>query len=212
MDFQDFQKNSRDEPLSRADLDDDPFRQFERWFQAACDSNILQPNAMSLATVSADRVPALRTVLMKTFDEQGFVFFTNYRSTKAQHIEHNPNVTLLFPWIELERQVIITGVASKVSLAESTAYFATRPRGSQLGAWVSEQSAVIESRAVLNLALQQLKQKFSDAEVSLPSFWGGYRVVPQRIEFWQGQPSRLHDRFLYTRQDHGDWLIHRLAP
>lgn len=212
MDFQDFQKNSRDEPLSRADLDDDPFRQFERWFQVACDSNILQPNAMSLATVSADRVPALRTVLMKTFDEQGFVFFTNYRSTKAQHIEHNPNVTLLFPWIELERQVIITGVASKVSLAESTAYFATRPRGSQLGAWVSEQSAVIESRAVLNLALQQLKQKFSDAEVSLPSFWGGYRVVPQRIEFWQGQPSRLHDRFLYTRQDHGDWLIHRLAP
>lgn len=212
MDFRDFQNNSRDEPLSRSDLDDDPLLQFERWFQDACQSDILQPNAMSLATVAPDGAPGLRTVLLKTFDQHGFVFFTNYRSKKAQHIASNPKVSLLFPWIALERQVIISGSASKVPLTESAAYFATRPRGSQLGAWVSEQSAVIESRGVLNQALAQFKQKFSSDPVPLPGFWGGYRVVPDRFEFWQGQPSRLHDRFLYSRSEGAGWKIDRLAP
>lgn len=212
MDFQDFQNNSRDEPLSESDLRENPFDQFEDWFKTACESSILQPNAMSLATVAPDGVPGLRTVLLKTFDADGFVFFTNYRSAKAQHIQHNPKVTLLFPWVALERQVIIAGTASKVSLAESSSYFASRPRGSQLGAWVSEQSAVIESRSVLNQALNQLKEKFSGKDVPLPSFWGGYRVRPQSMEFWQGQPSRLHDRFLYTRQENGRWKMARLAP
>lgn len=212
MDFKDFQANSRDEPLSRSDLSDDPFGQFESWFQAACRSDVLQPNAMSLATVSAEGHPSVRTVLLKTFDARGFVFFTNYQSAKARQIEHNPNVTLLFPWIALERQVIISGVASKVPLAESAAYFATRPRGSQLGAWVSEQSRVIESRSVLNQALAKMKQRFASGEVPLPDFWGGYRVVPSRFEFWQGQPSRLHDRFQYLLTESGSWQIERLAP
>jgi len=198
--------------LDRAHLKPDPFDQFALWFQQAMDAKIVEPNAMSLATAGADERPLVRTVLLKSYDQRGFVFFTNFESRKARHIAENPNVSLLFPWLALERQVIVSGSAHKISTAESLAYFITRPRGSQLGAWVSAQSSIITTRSLLEQKWEEMKRKFADGEVPLPSFWGGYRVVPHEIEFWQGRPSRLHDRFLYTRQPDGSWNIARLAP
>jgi pyridoxamine 5'-phosphate oxidase len=198
--------------LEREDLKDSPFDQFAAWFEEACGCGMQEPNAMSLATASADGRPLLRTVLLKTFDARGFVFFTNLESRKAKHIAENPNVSLLFPWLPLERQVIVTGKAERISTAEAFQYFITRPRGSQLGAWVSAQSSIITSRTVLEMKLEEIKRKFAEGQVPLPSFWGGYRVAPQEIEFWQGRPSRLHDRFLYSQQQDGSWTIHRLAP
>ena len=201
-------------PLRRADLDPDPLRQFERWFGEAMDSGIQDPSAMSLATAGSDLQVTIRTVLLKRFDAGGFVFYTNYESTKARQIAENPQVALLFPWLEQNRQVKITGVADKVPQAESLKYFLSRPRGSQLGAWVSAQSRPIRSRDLLLGKLKEMQQRFASGDISLPEFWGGYRVSPKTIEFWQGQPDRLHDRFRYRRDPASEngWIIERLAP
>ncbi|MCO6491523.1 MAG: pyridoxamine 5'-phosphate oxidase [Phaeodactylibacter sp.] len=198
--------------LSRQMLNDDPFRQFEHWFQQALNSEAATPNAMSLATVAPDGQPSQRTVLLKYFDQDGLVFFTNYESRKAREIAGNPKVSLLFYWVELERQVHITGCTERISTAESLKYFMSRPRGSQIGAWVSSQSSAVGSRQLLLAKFEEMKRKFHNQEVPLPSFWGGYRVAPASFEFWQGRPNRLHDRFLYTRQGDGGWELERLAP
>ncbi len=198
--------------LSRENLEADPFKQFETWFKQACDAELLEPNAMSLATTSAKGEPSLRTVLLKYFDSQGFVFFTNYESNKAKQIEENPYVALLFLWLPLERQVKIKGKAAKISTAESLSYFVTRPRGSQLGAWSSAQSSIISSRQLLEMKFDEMRRKFEQGQIPLPSFWGGYRIVPHYFEFWQGRPNRLHDRFCYSLGDNQTWDIHRLAP
>ncbi|MCW1923328.1 pyridoxamine 5'-phosphate oxidase [Luteolibacter arcticus] len=211
MDLSEFRKEYSDRGLHREDLDANPMVQFERWFQQAVELGLHEPNAMSLATVDATGRPLLRTVLLKYFDTNGFVFFTNYQSRKARHIAENPQVSLLFPWVILERQVIVQGRAEKISAAESLKYFTSRPRESQLGAWVSDQSSVISSRKLLLQKLAEIKQKFAHGEVPLPSFWGGFRVVPETIEFWQGGPARLHDRFFYEWKDAG-WEIERLSP
>lgn len=211
MDISDYRREYTQTGLSRDSLLATPFLQFELWFKQACEVDIIDANAMTLATVSASGIPSVRTVLLKTFDENGFVFFTNYSSQKAKQIAENSNVALLFPWTGLERQVEITGKAEKVPTAESLKYFASRPEGSQLGAWVSRQSSVINTRQALEMQWEKMKQKFSEGKIPLPDFWGGYRVIPQKIEFWQGRINRLHDRFEYTRQESG-WKIDRLAP
>ena len=198
--------------LEEDQLKPNPLDQFALWFQETMDARIIEPNAMSLATTGANQCPLVRTVLLKSYDERGFVFFTNFQSRKARQIAENANVSLLFPWLALERQVIVCGSAEKISTAETMAYFITRPRGSQLGAWVSAQSSIITTRTLLEEKWEEMKRKFGEGQVPLPSFWGGYRVVPREIEFWQGRPSRLHDRFLYTRQADGSWRIDRLAP
>lgn len=201
----------QDEQLDTPDLGPDPLLAFEKWFAAASDTDIVDPNAMSLATSAAGQV-SVRVVLMKYWDTDGFVFFTNYESRKAKQIAENPCVGLLFYWECLRRQVRIEGTAARISAAESLKYFATRPRGSQLGAWCSQQSSVISSRDVLNAKLAEMKRKFANHQVPLPSMWGGYRVEPHRIEFWQQGQDRLHDRFLYERTPNGGWSLHRLAP
>lgn len=211
MDIRELREEYRQAELSRETLLSSPFDQFERWFQQAIDAEVIEPNAMILATVAPDGSPMTRTVLLKYFDRQGLVFFTNYNSRKAQHIQHNPQVSLLFPWFTLERQVQVTGTAAKISTAESFRYFLSRPRTSQLGAWCSQQSAVITSRSVLLKQFEAMKHKFKDREIPLPDAWGGYRVVPDSFEFWQGRPYRLHDRFLYHLEPAG-WAIQRLAP
>lgn len=211
MDVSDLRRSATGPALERADLHDDPIVQFEHWFSDACDSSRMDPNAMTLSTVDPENRPASRTVLLKYFDERGFVFFTNLESSKAGHIAANANVALLFFWRELGRQVSIRGTAAKIPTRETLKYFATRPRGSQIGAWVSSQSSIISTRSLLEAKFEELKQKFRDKEIPLPSFWGGYRVAPREIEFWQGRDNRLHDRFLYARQDDG-WRIDRLAP
>ena len=211
MDISNLREEYTQAGLSRANLLSNPFEQFELWFRQAQQAQLAEPNAMSLATASAQSAPTLRTVLLKCFDDNGFVFFTNYSSNKARDISDNPQVALMFPWVALERQVVIQGRAEKISTAESLRYFTSRPTGSQLGAWVSNQSSVITGRKVLEMKLAQMKQKFRDGKIPMPDFWGGYRVVPEKIEFWQGRPSRLHDRFLYSRQD-SQWHIDRLAP
>lgn len=198
-------------PLEREHLDPDPIAQFERWFEEACQDVDTEPNAMTLATVDSAGAPAVRMVLLKFFDRNGFVFFTNLESRKAVHIDSNPEVALLFWWPQLERQIEISGVAERISNVEAAKYFMTRPRGSQLGAWVSQQSHVLTSRKALEMKLEEMKRKFANREVPLPSFWGGYRVVPSAIEFWQGQADRLHDRFQYVREGER-WRIQRLAP
>ena len=198
--------------LRRADLHEDPYDQFGSWFKQACNADIIDPNAMSLATASADGHPTLRTVLLKYYDRKGFVFFTNLESTKARQIAENTNVSLLFPWLALDRQIIITGNAEKIQAKEALNYFITRPRGSQLGAWVSSQSSVISSRSVLEIKLDEMRRKFLKGKIPLPSFWGGYRVTPSQFEFWQGRPNRLHDRFRYSLLNGDYWKIERLAP
>lgn len=208
--------NMRDEfekaGLHRRDLDPNPVQQFASWFEDVQRAGYRMPNAVTLATVSPDGQPSMRMVLLKMFDEQGFVFYTNYESRKAKEIAENPKVALHFPWHDLERQVIITGTAEKVSTAESVKYFLTRPKGSQIGAWVSNQSSVISSRQALMMKFEEMKRKFEHGEVPLPSSWGGYRIAPTSFEFWQGQKSRLHDRFRYTPDGLGGWEIARLAP
>ena len=211
MDVSDLRRSATGRALEREDLDRDPFRQFENWFGEACESDVLDPNAMSIATVDELGRPSSRTVLLKYFDARGFVFFTNLTSAKAQHMDVNENVALLFFWPSLGRQVRITGTVDQIPKKETLRYFMTRPRGSQIGAWVSAQSSVIGSRSLLEAKFDEVKRKFADGEVPLPSFWGGYRVAPRAIEFWQGRNDRLHDRFVYTRvQD--NWNIDRLAP
>lgn len=198
--------------LRRQDLNECPFAQFAAWFDEACESNLIEPNAMSLSTVGAEGRPSLRTVLLKSYDTKGFVFFTNLESRKAGEIRQNPNVALLFPWLALERQVIVCGQAQEISRTETLAYFLTRPRGSQIGAWVSCQSSVISSRTILEMKFDEMMRKFANGEVPLPSRWGGYRVVPREVEFWQGCPNRLHDRFLYALRADSHWDINRLSP
>ena len=198
--------------VSRADLDPDPIRQFQRWFEETIAQDIPEPNAMTLATVDVRGQPYARTVLLKLYDERGFVFFTNYESRKSQQIGENPRVALLFPWVALARQVQIVGQARRISAAESLKDFATRPRGSQIGAWASPQSQVIRTRALLEGKVAEIKRRFAEGEIPLPDFWGGYRVEPELIELWQGRDSRLHDRFQYTRDPGGPWEVERLAP
>ncbi len=211
MDIDNLRREYQRSGLSRSDLDADPFIQFERWLKQALDADLVDATAMSIATASKEGAPTLRTVLLKYVDRSGFVFFTNLESLKARQIAENPQVALLFYWREFERQVSITGRAERVSSAESLGYFLKRPRNSQLGAWVSQQSSVISSRQFLEQKLDEMRRKFSSGEIPLPSFWGGFRVVPETIEFWQGRSSRLHDRFRYQRSDDG-WKIDRLAP
>ncbi len=198
--------------LRREKLLTDPFGQFAAWMQEACECNLAEPNAMTLATVGEDSRPTQRMVLLKSFDEHGFVFYTNLESRKARQISGNASVSLLFPWLPLHRQVTINGVAERVSASEALAYFVTRPFGSQIGAWASPQSQVVTARAMLEMKWEEAKRKFQEGRVPMPSFWGGFRVVPRDIEFWQGRGHRLHDRFLYTRLENGTWKIERLAP
>ncbi|MEC7753324.1 pyridoxamine 5'-phosphate oxidase [Roseivirga thermotolerans] len=189
-----------------------PFVQFEKWFGEAQSGELLEPNAMVLSTVDELNRPFQRTVLMKALDHSGLVFYTNYKSRKARHIEKNNQVSVLFPWYAMERQVFIQGIAKKVSAKESLKYFTSRPHGSQLGAWVSQQSQVISSRSILEMKLAEMKQKFKEGKVPLPDFWGGYRIEPTSFEFWQGRQNRLHDRLLYEKQAKGNWKISRLSP
>jgi pyridoxamine 5'-phosphate oxidase len=212
MDLSDFRKEYSAKGLQRQDLKNDPLELFQHWFQQATELDIPEPNAMTLSTVAPDGFPSQRTVLLKAFNHKGFTFFTNYQSRKARHIEANPKVCLLFPWVTLERQIIIQGIAEKISTAESLKYFMTRPRESQIGAWVSDQSEVISSKKILLQKFEEIKSKFHDGEIPLPSFWGGYRVIPHTIEFWQGGPGRIHDRFLFTRLADTSWQIDRLSP
>ena len=198
--------------LVRDELCSDPIKQFEQWYAQTVETDLAEPSAMSLATVDAQGQPWQRIVLLKLFDEKGFVFFTNYASRKAEQIAANSKVSLLFPWQALGRQVKVTGEAEKISTAESVKYFATRPRGSQIGAWASHQSQVIKSRAILDAMFDEIKHKFMDGDVPLPSFWGGYRVTPETIEFWQARDSRLHDRFMYRQEETARWFIERLSP
>ena len=198
--------------LDIKDLNQDPFMQFETWFNEAINAKLTEPNAFSLATVGLDMMPSIRTVLLKIFDEKGFVFFTNYKSTKAKQVEENPKAAALFAWLDLERQVKIEGSIEKISSTESLKYFLSRPKGSQIGAWVSHQSEVITSRSLLEQKFDEIKKKFLKGEVPFPSFWGGYSIKPIRIEFWQGGQDRLHDRFLYELQEDNTWTISRLAP
>lgn len=200
------------EGLRRRDLDPDPIKQFSNWFTAAVEAGIRDVNAMSLATAGADARPSVRIVLLKGFDQSGFVFFTNYDSEKGRHLAENPRAALAFYWIELDRQIRITGKTETTSREESERYFHSRPLGSQLGAWVSRQSEVIDGRRVLDARLAEMTERFGDGRIPLPPHWGGFRLVPETIEFWQGRPNRLHDRLRYTRQADGSWQINRLAP
>lgn len=211
MNLADFRKEYSDRGLRRAEMDADPIAQFSNWFTQATQVGVHEPNAMTLATVDETGMPFQRTVLLKNVDARGFTFFTNYHSRKAAQMEKNPQVCLLFPWLTLERQIIIQGSVERVSREESQQYFSSRPHDSQIGAWVSNQSEVIESREVLKQQLAEIKERFKDGEIPLPPHWGGYRVKPQSIEFWQGGPARLHDRFLYQLAD-GGWKIDRLSP
>lgn len=211
MDIGDMRRDFESEGLDRDQLEDSPFRQFEQWFGQAREAGIEDANALTLATSDAEGWPTARTVLLKYFDADGFVFYTNYGSRKAKALADNPRAAMLFPWLPLNRQVTIEGRVEKVSRQESLKYFTSRPEDSQLGAWVSDQSAVIESRQALEAKLQSMKERFRQGRVPLPDFWGGYRVIPARIEFWQGRPSRLHDRFEY-RWEGDEWRIQRLQP
>jgi pyridoxamine 5'-phosphate oxidase len=211
MNLGDLRKEYTQQGLLEDDMDKDPIRQFERWFQQALDGGIEEPNAMSLATVSPEGQPYQRTVLLKFFDTDGFVFYTNYGSRKSRQIEANAQVSLLFFWKELHRQVHITGQDEKVSRVESLRYFASRPRGSQLGAWVSAQSQIIQSRSLLMAQFEKIKERFAHGEVPLPDFWGGYRIVPTSLEFWQGRANRLHDRLIYESHENS-WQLKRMSP
>ena len=198
--------------LTRKNVDPNPFKQFEQWFQAASEAEPVLPEAVSLATATREGRLSSRMVLLKDFDETGFVFYTNYESRKGIELAENPNAALVFYWRQLERQICITGTVSRVSREESEAYFRTRPRGSQIGALTSPQSQVVASREVLERRFQQLMAEYEGREIPLPSYWGGYRLSPDTIEFWQGRSDRLHDRFLYKRQSGGPWQLERLSP
>jgi len=211
LDLQSMRREYRRAELDESSVAKDPFTQFEHWFTAAQRAEVPEPNSMLLATSGADNYPNIRAVLLKRFDERGFVFFTNYNSNKARELSENPRAAAEFIWLELERQIRIRGRCEKVGTAESLAYFATRSRESRIGAWISDQSRVIGSRKLLQMQFEKMKAKFKDGDIPLPDFWGGFRLIPESIEFWQGRESRLHDRILYTHEE-GGWRIGRLAP
>ena len=208
----DLRKDYQFQGLSETDADRNPFKQFQLWFDQALAAQLPEPNAMTVATVTKSGKPRARIVLLKNFDERGFVFYTNYHSHKGQELADNPQAAIAFWWAELERQVRIEGRVLKVSVRESDEYFHSRPFNSRLGAWASEQRQVIESREVLEQGLQDLKTKYENQDIPRPPDWGGFRVIPTAIEFWQGRPSRLHDRLLYSLLDDGSWQIERLSP
>ncbi|MBA2376038.1 MAG: pyridoxamine 5'-phosphate oxidase [Actinomycetota bacterium] len=197
--------------LHESDLDPDPVEQFRAWLSDAFDANLVEPNAMTLATATSDGIPSARIVLLRGFDERGFCFYTNYEGRKGGELSSNPRAALVFYWGALERQVRIEGGVSRLSEEESGEYFASRPRGSRIGAWVSEQSELLEKREALEERVEELEREYADGEIPRPHFWGGFRVEPERVEFWQGRESRLHDRLLYERGGDG-WGIVRLQP
>jgi pyridoxamine 5'-phosphate oxidase len=202
----------RDRAIDIETLDPDPIKQFGEWYQAAWDAGIPEAHAMVVATATAEGVPDARTVLLKGFDEDGFVFYTNYESRKGAQLAENPRAALVFYWKPLGRQVRISGTVTRVPWDESEAYFRTRPRGSRLGAWASRQSMVIGSRAELEERVRELEDLYPDDEIPLPPYWGGYRVMPESFEFWEGRANRLHDRFRYRCDESGDWVVERLSP
>ncbi len=214
LDISEIRKNYKQSCLCRKDLNQDPFSQFQKWFEEALEAKQIEPNAMVLGTFMGKQ-PSARTVLLKYFDIKGFVFFTNYKSRKSLEIENNSNVSLLFPWYQLERQVIILGSAKKIEREESFIYFKSRPIESQISAWASEQSSILKSRDELDQKIKETKQLFATNEMPLPKTWGGFRVEPIEFEFWQGRENRLHDRFTYKINDMNsqkDWTISRLSP
>ena len=212
MSIADIRKEYAMHALSEVDVQANPLQQFSIWWNEALQAEIEEVNAVTLATASADGLPTARTVLLKGFDEHGFVFYTNYNSQKAAQLEENPRATLLFFWKELERQVRIIGLVEKTSAEESDTYYHSRPEGSRLGAWASPQSSTIESREWLENKVSEMEKAFTHSKLNRPPHWGGYRVKPVIVEFWQGRPSRLHDRIQYSIQPGGNWKIERLAP
>jgi pyridoxamine 5'-phosphate oxidase len=205
-------RNYSQASLTEEDVTPDPISQFHLWFGEAVRARVVEPNAMTLATASPDGRPSARTVLLKGFDDQGFMFYTNYESRKGVELDANPRAALLFTWLDLERQVRIEGTVARVSHDESLAYFQSRPKGSQIGAWASPQSRVIRSREVLEKRLEDVQNRYRETDhLPLPAHWGGYRITPELVEFWQGRENRLHDRIQYRLHD-GAWIIERLAP
>lgn len=212
MAIADIRKDYQLQSLSEADVAASPVAQFGKWWDDAVKSEIDEVNAMTLATVNAEGVPAARIVLLKGYDENGFIFFTNYNSNKGSELEKNANACLVFFWKELERQVRITGITEKISTEDSIAYFNSRPDGSKIGAWASPQSLAVAGKAWLKETFDFYRERFKHGEIPKPPHWGGYRVKPVKVEFWQGRPSRMHDRIQYTLQADGNWGIERLAP
>jgi len=208
----DLRRDYRLAGLTESDLATDPLQQFERWFQDARTADLLEPNAMTLATAGTDGAPTARTVLLKGYDPRGFVFFTNYESRKGRELAENPRASLLFTWLPLERQVEIRGTVERTSREETETYFYSRPIDSQLGAWASHQSSPLSGRRELEDRVQELMKKYRGQTIPVPPHWGGFRVMPESIEFWQGRPSRLHDRLRYTRPPGGTWTVTRLSP
>jgi pyridoxamine 5'-phosphate oxidase len=212
MQFPELRKEYSQAGLSEADVDADPIRQFRRWFDDAIAAGVPEPNAMTLATATPDGMPSARIVLLKDIDDSGFAFFTNYHGRKAREMTANPRAALVFYWVSLERQVRVEGTVAKTTEAESDAYFQMRPRGARIGARASPQSELLHDRATLERLVAQVELEFEGREVSRPAHWGGYRLRPDALEFWQGRPSRLHDRLLYRRNSVRGWEIVRLAP
>ncbi len=212
LDLAGLRREYETEGLRRTDLHPDPIEQFSIWFAAAVSAALPDANAITLATATAAGKPSARIVLLKGFDQRGFVFFTNYRSGKGRELEANPQAAFAIYWVQLERQIRVAGRVEKTTREESAAYFHSRPRGSQLGAWVSRQSEVIDARRILEGRLAEMSERFARGSIELPPHWGGYRLMPNEIEFWQGRANRLHDRFRYTRQNDASWALERLAP